>query len=255
MKTTALMSAWIGLLLALAGPSHAANPDALWQIVNGRCVPDQQQHGDPKPCVEVDLKDGVAKGTAVLKDIVGETQYLLMPTARITGIEDPLILAPGATNYFAAAWLARVYTDRAIKRDLPRDDISLAINAITGRTQNQLHIHVDCVRVDVRDAVHQRLGSIGDHWRPLGVPLVGHDYLARRVMGESLAGNNPFVLLAEELPMARDHMGYQTIVVLGATFADGQPGFVLLNDHADLAAGDRASGEELQDHDCAVARP
>jgi CDP-diacylglycerol pyrophosphatase len=34
----------------------------------------------------------------------------------------------------------------------------------------------------------------------------------------------------------------------------GTPGFILLADRADLPAGDFASGEELQDHDCAVLR-
>jgi CDP-diacylglycerol pyrophosphatase len=42
--------------------------------------------------------------------------------------------------------------------------------------------------------------------------------------------------------------------MVGATFEDGRPGFVLLAGHADPAHGDFASGEELQDHDCAVAR-
>ena len=44
-----------------------------------------------------------------------------------------------------------------------------------------------------------------------------------------------------------------TLVIVGATFPDNTSGFVLLDDHADLAAGDRASGEELQDHTCAIA--
>ena len=48
-------------------------------------------------------------------------------------------------------------------------------------------------------------------------------------------------------------MGMHTLVLVGETFADGSNGFVLLDDHADLLAGDRASGEELQDHSCAVA--
>jgi len=36
-------------------------------------------------------------------------------------------------------------------------------------------------------------------------------------------------------------------------FTPDQPGFVVLADRADAATGDRASGEELQDHACAVA--
>ena len=45
-----------------------------------------------------------------------------------------------------------------------------------------------------------------------------------------------------------------TLVLVGATLPTAASGFVLLDDHADLAAGDRGSGEELQDHSCAVAK-
>jgi CDP-diacylglycerol pyrophosphatase len=48
-------------------------------------------------------------------------------------------------------------------------------------------------------------------------------------------------------------MGQNTLVAVGETFADGTDGFVLLDDRADLAAGDHASGEELLDHSCALA--
>ena len=43
-------------------------------------------------------------------------------------------------------------------------------------------------------------------------------------------------------------------MVIGTVFAGGKPGFVLLSDRADLADGDRAAGEELMDHDCAVLK-
>jgi len=56
------------------------------------------------------------------------------------------------------------------------------------------------------------------------------------------------------VPGARDAMGNQTLVVAGVVFADGKPGFVILNDEADAATGDRASGEDLQDHSCALAK-
>jgi CDP-diacylglycerol pyrophosphatase len=91
---------------AVSGTAHA-DPDALWTIVHDRCVPDRQHYGDPAPCAWVNLSSGKQNGYAVLKDIAGTTQYLLIPTARITGIESPAILAPDATNYFAAAWRVR----------------------------------------------------------------------------------------------------------------------------------------------------
>jgi len=242
----------LAALLLLLGtlPACAEDPDALWKIINDRCVPDQVQHATPDPCMLVDLDGGVAHGYVLLKDRDGATQILLMPTAKITGIESPAILAPDATNYFADAWLASPRLDTLAHHNLPRDEVSLAINSISGRSQNQLHIHIDCINAEVRTALLQHAVDIGDHWAPLGVPLAGHQYLAMHLAGEQLDGANPFRLLADGVPGAAADMGQQTLVVTGTVLADGRPGFILLTDHADPATGDHGSGEELQDHAC-----
>jgi CDP-diacylglycerol pyrophosphatase len=240
-------------LAAFAPTSHAADSDALWKIISTQCLPNEREYGQPAPCAVVDLDDGEAKGYVLLKDRDGDTQYLLMPTAKITGIEDPAVLAPGATNYFADAWKERHYTVDAAKTALPRNAISLAVNSTFGRSQNQLHIHIDCVRADVRDAVQRQLASIGDTWAPLAEPLAGHRYRAMQVAGEDLAVN-PFTLLADGVPGAREAMGKQTLVVLGTELPGGGPGFVILDDEINLPVNDRASGEELQDHLCALAK-
>lgn len=242
----------VSLLLVAFGlaPARAANPDALWQIVHDRCVPDAQTKGDPAPCARVDLPGG----TAVLKDLVGDTQYLLLPTERVTGIEDPAILAPASPNYFAAAWRARDLVDQRAGHVLPRDDLGLAINSVYGRTQNQLHIHIDCLRPDVIAALHDNGPSVGTSWMRFPVPLQGRSYLARRLMDGSLAHTNPFALLANDVPGARTDMGKWTLVVAGITL-DGQANFILLADQADPLTGDRGSGEALQDHACAVRQP
>jgi CDP-diacylglycerol pyrophosphatase len=237
------------ILLAAVPPTvNAADPSALWHIVHDRCVPDEQQNQEPAPCTQVD----VAQGYAVLKDRDGATQYLLIPTARVGGIEDQAILAPDAPNYWEDAWQARRYVEQRAGHALARDVLSLAINSTTGRTQDQLHIHIDCIRPDVRIALAQHLAEIGAQWSAFPTPLAGHHYRAMRLPGADLGSTNPFRLLAAGVKQAE--MGQHTLVLAGATFATGQPGFVLLDDRADLAAGDRASGEELQDHDCALAR-
>lgn len=242
------------LALVALGQSAHADPDALWKIISTQCVPNEKEYGQPAPCTLVDLDDGEAKGYVVFKDRTGATQYLLMPTAKITGIEDPAILAPDAANYFADAWQQRHFTIDAAKAALPRDALSLAVNSPFGRSQNQLHIHIDCIRKDVRDAVQQQLGAIGDKWAPLPEPIAGHAYRAMRVAGDDLGNANPFKLLADGVPGARAAMGNHTLVVVGATFA-GAPGFVILDDQTDPANDDRASGEELQDHNCTIAQP
>ena len=61
----------------------------------------------------------------------------------------------------------------------------------------------------------------------------------------------PLELLADGLEGAKAQMDAYTLAVVGATFA-GKPGFILLADRFSLEGGGHA--EDLQDHDCAVAR-
>ena len=251
----ACMIVCAAFLLLVGGAAQTSSPrDVLWQIVNGLCVPDQEENHTPKPCTEVDVHEGDGRGFAVLKDLRGETQYLLIPTARIPGIESPDVLAPDAANYFAHAWEARSYVSAALHRDLPRDDISLAINSLASRSQDQLHLHIDCVRKDIYEVLHGGEEPINGEWKPLAHPLLGHPYNAVWVAGEHLGANNPFQLLADGVPGARQHMGEFTLVVIGLTRPDGTRGFVLLEDHVNREAHDLASGEELQDHACRIGR-
>ena len=226
----------------------AADPDALWNIVHGQCVPSELDGSGPAPCSLVDLHEGYA----VLKDIRGATQFLLIPTARVTGIEDPQVLAPGVPNYWEAAWQARTLMAERAGRPVPREDVGLAINSVHGRSQNQLHIHIDCLNAGVKQALAEAAGRIGEGWSRLAPSLSGHFYFAMRVEAPDLAEVDPFRLVADGIPSAAADMGDQTIVVAGAVLTDGKPGFYILDDHADIAQGDRGSGEELLDHKCLV---
>lgn len=237
----------IALTVAAGGVTAAqanADPNALWTIVHDQCVPDQQARSDPGPCSLVDLNAGERHGYAVLKDLVGATQFLLIPTDRISGIENPALLEPDATNYFAAAWRASSFVDARAGVDIPRDWLSLAVNSAVARTQNQLHIHIDCVRADVRETLSQHIGDVGSDWAPFPHPLRGHPYLAMAVEGENLDAANPVQVLAKRA----DDMGLETLVVVGTYLSNWQPGFILLAGHADPAIGNRGAGEELQDH-------
>ena len=234
-------------LLASIAPVSSAHADsnALWKIVHGKCTADIRDHGLPAPCAVVSDKGRYA----ILKDRDGATQFLLIPTDKVTGIEDPAILKPDAPNYFDEAWANRHFVEDRLHKKLPREDIALAINSAYGRSQNQLHIHIDCVRPDVAAALKAHEGEIGlfpD--KTITLVLAGHSYRVGRIVGDSLARSNPFALIA-----AAGTMAAQTIVVTGAHFRDGRDGFYLLNDHAGLLPPDHASGEELEDHSCAIA--
>jgi len=234
------------LLLALAPRANAADANALWHIVSEQCVPNQKKNHAPRPCEQVDL----AAGYAVLKDLVGNTQFLLIPTRQLKGIESPELLAAGAPNYWQDAWQARRFVEQRARHQLPRDAIGLTVNSISGRTQNQLNIHIDCVRLDVSTALRSHAGAIGESWAKFPVSLVGHEYLAMRLAGPDLAAN-PFVLLANA-PGAPKDMAHWTLALIGARWQDND-GFVLLAGHATPASGNWGQAEQLLDHACAAA--
>jgi len=236
--------------LALPCAPARADPMALWRIVHGACVPHFLTGEGPKPCERVDLDGGEAQGVAILKDLVGVAQMLAIPTRRITGIEDPQMLEPDAPPVFADAWGARDLVEARLGRALPREAVALAINSKWARSQDQLHVHVDCVAMPVMKALAEYAPALDEQWRAMTVPLQGRVYFARRVDSADLRDVAPLKLLADGVEGARAQMGAYSLGTVGATF-DGKPGFILLADQFSLEAGGHA--EDLEDHDCAIA--
>lgn len=226
---------WYGLR-----PHH---PDALWQIISQQCVPHQQNNDNPAPCSRVNL----AEDYTVLKDINGPLQYLLLPVSRISGIESPQLLSPETANFFWLAWQSRHFMVARYGAPIPDNVISLTINSPSGRTQNQLHIHISCLRGDIRDRLNGLAPDISSRWSIVG-SLRGDEYLGRRITAEQLARKSPFMMLADEVPGARDHMERYAMAI--ATLPDG--GMALLATERNLLALNFASAERLQDHQCGL---
>jgi len=229
----------------LAGP-RSPDPDALWKIVHNRCVADQQSHGDPAPCVSVNL----AERWALFKDDAGKTQFLLIPTDRVSGIEDPSILAEQAPNYWEAAWAAHRFVDQRAARSLTSDQIALAINSQFARSQDQLHIHIDCIRAEVRDALRLAQPQIDANW--MRIKVSGQEYEVRWLSADDLHSKNLFVLVSQHLQPGQT-MGAETMILAGAVSPDGSRGFDLLVGRIGVG-GNRGGGEALEDHGCAIAK-
>jgi CDP-diacylglycerol pyrophosphatase len=238
----AVVSAW----LLLATESRAQNRDALRQIVQEQCLPHWVQQADPAPCERVILTAGPhdSQGYAILADAKGGAHFLLIPTERVAGIESPELLTPRAPNYFAAAWGARDRIAAVLGHDVRRDAVGLAVNSEQHRSQDQLHIHMECVGEEVYRMLRTAGERLTDRWTP--VRLARSQYEGLRVMGEELEQANPFELLAQRLPGARQDMGAYTLLVAGMQFKEG-PGFIILT-------GRNVPGaESLLDSTCAVA--
>jgi CDP-diacylglycerol pyrophosphatase len=226
-------------------PELNTGRDALRHIVQDQCIVNWRQKHDPAPCRRVFLPDsnGEASGYALLDDRKGGAHYLLIPTQTMAGIESSELLDPDLPNYFAEAWRARDLITTFVGHAVPRTAVGLAINTAHTRTQDQFHVHIECLRQDVAASLHESAERIGSVWAP--VMVAGSTYQAQRVMGDGLDGSNLFEMLANLKPDVRHHMGDYTLVAAGMQFSSG-PGFVILT-------GTGPTGELLLDASCVVA--
>lgn len=227
----------------------------LWDTVHHFCVPRAATSTRPLPCSRVDLQRGEDLGFATLTNPLSPNDILIVPTAKISGIEDPRLLGDALPNYWDDAWRQRDLLESRLGFAVSRDRVGMALNSALGRSQDQFHIHLGCVYADVRRTLLQNEQRISaSTWTPVRFGATGHEYLARRVIGSDLGGIFPFKLLASEVPRAKRDMASQTLVVVGASFVDGSPGYYLLNHQANPAEYDWASGAELLDTNCLSAR-
>lgn len=224
---------------ALNGRPGNSQSSALWRVVHNLCVVDRRTIGLPAPCTAVDLR----KGIAIVKDAGGPTGYLLVPTRRLAGIEDPALLAGNAPNYWQFAWEARRFVERKASRRLDRTDLAIAVNSVAGRTQNQLHFHVDCVQSDVKHEVRSALPMLEGSWTKL--TLHNHSYWVTTIKGADFGSKDPFRLVAGSDQAAVTGMGKQTLIVIGAQF-DQTPGFYIIS--GSVSSTYDGHGEELLDH-------
>ena len=222
----------------------AVDSNALWKIVDVRCVPSQQATGTPGQCTIVNLD----KRYAILKDILGPSQYLLIPTDRVTGIESPFVLAPNAQDYWADAWTSRLYVEKSVKRSMPDNQLGVEINSQFRRSQNQLHLHIDCMQRSVSDALARHAKDSPDAWH--WDTLDGQRYRIMRVTSLTQA-NNPFRIVARDNKDSAA-MAMQTILVTGAGPSAEKDGWLVVNSGLDVGNGS-GTAEGLLDHACHVA--
>jgi CDP-diacylglycerol pyrophosphatase len=238
------------------GPSAASysppfprvhGPNALWSIVSQQCLPDLAHNGSPAPCTSIEHGDR-PDGYVILKDIVGKSQYLLIPTARVQGIETPSLLQVHAPRYFADAWDSRHFVSTALGRPLQDDEVSLAINPVHARSQQQLHIHIDCLDAQVGRDLSRYAVPFGDAWTP--IESNGRTLNVRRMTVTQLHTTNLFKLVADTVPGAANSMGGETILVTGAGPSSESAGVYIIESNFDATAPGRWAAESLQDHAC-----
>lgn len=222
----------------------AVDSDGLWKVVGGQCVPNMRDKGQPGPCTTVDFQ----KRDAVLKDIAGRAQYLLIPTDRVSGIESDDILYAGSPEYWVDAWAATHDVETRLGATLTANQLGTEINSSKRRSQNQLHIHVDCMRSDITQALAPFNTMPLNTWR--WTTLDGDRYRVMRVTSLR-ERSNPFRVVARDLGPTQS-MALQTILVTGAGPNAPRDGWLIVNSGLDVDNGS-GSAEGLLDHQCVVA--
>ena len=188
-------------------------------------------------CRAADPRDGFV----IIKDNSPRKpqSYLILPTAKVAGIEDPLVSSPPVVDFWQYGFAeAATYPGR------PRADTALAINSAHARTQNQLHIHISCVRTDVKGALlGTSIPSYPD--KPVALPLPPGQHVYQVVKVGRLTGPlSPFLLIQND-PAAKADMAAQSIAVVGSASLNEY--FVLSTHYGD---GNPGSAEELLDQRC-----
>jgi CDP-diacylglycerol pyrophosphatase len=229
-------------LFAAAG--SCANRDALREIVQDQCVVHWRDQHSAAPCEEVHGDDAARSGTgyAVLADRKGGAHFLLIPVQTISGIESTALEDPGGRSYFSAAWQAHDRLGKIVGHEVAPEFVGLAVNPQRARSQDQLHIHIECLRPDVYVTLARNAARISASWSPL--TLRDSSYWVRKI-GADLEADDPFKLLASHFPESDRAMGDYTVVVVGAPAAEGRNFFLL--------ASTKTAGELLLDSACAVA--
>ena len=185
------------------------------------------------------------RGFVIIKDNAPDKPdaYLIMPVATVSGIEDPQVFRSPVANF----WQYGFEEAKPFLR-VPDRVTALAINSEYGRTQNQLHIHISCVRPDVI-AVLERARRLGrDPTQPMQLRLRPENHSYRAVVVRELLGNDsPFSIVAK-MPGAAETMGRQSIAVIGSRVPQN---YYVLDTVA--GPGNPGSAEELLDQTCSRA--
>lgn len=223
--------------------------DVLWHVEQ-TCVLDRTLTGSPFPCLEVQLGPPEG-GVAVLRAPFRRTHVVAMPLVRISGIEAPELLASDAPNYLQTAWTARHYVQADASRPLAWSDVGLAVNSRATRSQDQLHIHIECVRRGLKRQFAEHLNQYPtDAWQPAGLVFQHQDYWVRRVDKPTLLGLNIFAL-ARDIPALAADPALTILAVVGVTDPTRGDGFLLLAGRSDPTRGAaQSTSEDLLDHSC-----
>jgi CDP-diacylglycerol pyrophosphatase len=162
--------------------------------------------------------------------------YLLIPTEKVTGIDDKQIFKAPYVNLWANAWdQSERYPGWGDRR------IGLAINSAHSRTQDQLHVHISCIDARVAKILDERATPDTKPYE-VQLPPANNTYTVT-VRNDLTDMESPFWIAREIAP--GEAMGDKSVAVVKAKEAGRY--FILTTSYK---GGKGGSAEELLDERC-----
>ncbi|WP_345827531.1 CDP-diacylglycerol diphosphatase [Erwinia sp. HDF1-3R] len=225
--------------------AHAVDRNILWDKVHNQCEPQYKADGKYTPCSLVDEHDGYV----IYKGDSDKYQYLLLPTKQITGIEDEQLLADNQPNYIYLSWEARDLVAEKTDRKVREQDISLTVNSLNTRSQDQLHVHISCLAQPVREALDRMdVKNIDNDWHVFPEPLKTYTFNYKKLSFSELKNRNIFKDVSDKVAADGGELQYSTFAVVNLD----SDNFMILEASGTLEK--RIGAEKLQDHTCALAQ-
>ena len=97
-STVALLCVAVAIAFAAQTTGTEAGRGALWNVVQ-TCVANHALTGAAFPCLEVNVSRGVERGYVILRPPLGDPDFILAPTRKIVGVEDPSLQTSESPNY------------------------------------------------------------------------------------------------------------------------------------------------------------
>lgn len=138
--------------------SSCASAETLWESVNKECLNKKSLVQDGK-CL---VKD---QSFAIIRTPKEQYHYLFVPAIDISGIESPELWISGYPSWFQNAWRNRYIAAPWLGENKNQHDIGIAINSRARRTQQQLHVHLNCIREDITRELNSKV--ISSQWQPI----------------------------------------------------------------------------------------
>ncbi|SPP31183.1 CDP-diacylglycerol pyrophosphatase [Arsenophonus endosymbiont of Aleurodicus floccissimus] len=222
------------------------NSDKLWQTINQQCIPEFKNGSLQSPCIKVDQQHRYV----IYKDIKGPLHDLLLPLDKISGIESPILQQKNTENYFMLAWKNRQLFIKTANKPINEQFLSLVINSKYGRSQEQLHIHLACLKAEMYQIIKENEHTITTSWQLLKQKINSHRYIAIKIPATNVNKISPFHYLEKYAAEQGDNIAYYGLAMIPST---QKSEFILLASRLKLLDFNLGSTGAIQDYQCKLS--